>query len=113
MQAVIFFGAETWVITETTIQRLEGAHVSFLSQVTCKQATRRRDGSWRKVPAEAVLEGVGTQMLRTYVDRRQAAVAEWVATWPIFDMCERYMGYEGEVLDSGCRGGGRRQRKNS
>ena len=86
MQAVIFFGAETWVITETTIQRLEGAHVSFLSQVTCKQATRRRDGSWRKVPAEAVLEGVGKQMLRTYVigDRQQ-----WRSGWPpgLFLIC--------------------------
>ena len=26
-----------------------------------------------------VLQGVGTQPLKTYVDRRQAAVVEWVA----------------------------------
>ena len=34
VQAVLLFGAETWVLTETMIQRLEGAHVSFLRQVT-------------------------------------------------------------------------------
>ena len=83
------------MLTETIIQRLEGAHVIFLWQVTRKQAARRRDGSWHKVTEEAVLQGVGTQMLRTYVDRLQATVAEWVATRPIFDVCERYTGYGG------------------
>ena len=34
-------------------------------------------------------------MLRTYVDRRQATVAEWVALWPIFGVCVREMGNEG------------------
>ena len=55
VQAIIFFGAETWVLTETNKQRLEIDHVSFLRQVTHKQATRRRDGSWRQVTSEAVL----------------------------------------------------------
>ena len=34
-------------------------------------------------------------MLRTYLDRRQETVAEWVALWPIFDVCVREMGNEG------------------
>ena len=34
-------------------------------------------------------------MLRSYVDRRQTTVAEWVAPWPIFDVCVREMGNEG------------------
>ena len=28
-QAVLLFGAETWVLTETMSQRIEGAHVNF------------------------------------------------------------------------------------
>ena len=76
-------------------QRLEVAHVSFLRQVTCKQATRQRDGSWRQVPAEEVLQVVSTQTIRTYWERRQATVAEWVATRPIFDVCAQETGYEG------------------
>ena len=77
------------------VQRLEGAHVSLLWQVTHKQATRRRDGSWRKVKAEAVLQGEGKHSLRTYVDRQQVTVGEWVAIRPIFDVCVRETGYEG------------------
>ena len=81
------FGVDTWVLKETMIQWLDGAHVSFLRQITHKQATRQRYGSWRKVPEEAVLEGAWTHTLRKYVIRRQATVAEWVATRPIFDVC--------------------------
>ena len=55
VQAVLLFGAETWVLMETMMQQLEGAHVSFLRQVTRKQETRRRDGSWQQMTAEAVL----------------------------------------------------------
>ena len=61
--------------------------MNLLRQVARKQSMRRRDGSWRKVPAEEMLKGVGIQTIRTYVARQQATVAEWVATWPIFDVC--------------------------
>ena len=40
------------------------------------------------------LQGAGTYPLRTYVDRRQATVAEWMALCPIFDVCARNMDYE-------------------
>ena len=60
VQAVLLFGEETWVITETMMQRLEVAHVSFLCQVTRKQANRQRDGSWRQVTEESVLQVGGT-----------------------------------------------------
>ena len=69
VQAVLLFGAETWVLMETMIQRLQGAHVSFLRKVTRKQSTRRRDLFWWKVRVEADLHGAGTQMLRTYMDK--------------------------------------------
>ena len=83
------------MLTAPMIQRLEVAHVSFLRKVTCKQATWRRYGSFRKVTAEAVLQGVGTQFLSTYMDRQQATVAEWVALRPIFDVFKRETGYKG------------------
>ena len=69
VHAVLLFGAETWMLTEKIMQQLEGAHMSFLRQVTHKQATRNRGGSWRQVTEEAVIRGAGTQTLRTYVDR--------------------------------------------
>ena len=86
------FGAETLVLTETIIKQLEEAHVSFLRQVTHKHAIRRRYGSWGHMTAEVVIQGEGTQNLRTYVYRQQATVAEWVSTRPIFDVCARETG---------------------
>ena len=68
------FGAETWVLTETISQQLEGAHGSFFRQVTRKQETRRRVGSGRQVPVESVLQGAGIQTISTYVSRRKATV---------------------------------------
>ena len=47
VQAVILFGAETWVLTAPMMQRLEGEHVYFLWQVIHKHAMHQRDGSWR------------------------------------------------------------------
>ena len=55
VQAVLLFGAETWVLTETMMQWLEGAHVILLRQVTRKHATWWRNGYWRQVTSEAVL----------------------------------------------------------
>ena len=83
------------MLTAPMMQKLEGAHVSFLRKVTRIQAERRRDGYWRQVKADEFLLGVGTQTLRKHVDRQQATVAEWVATRPIFDVCARETGYEG------------------
>ena len=51
VQAVLFFGAEPWVLMEPMSQRIEGAHMSLLRQITHKQAMRRRYGSLWHVPA--------------------------------------------------------------
>ena len=34
-------------------------------------------------------------MVRTYIWRQQANVAQWVALHPLFEVCERETGYEG------------------
>ena len=44
--------------------------------------------------ANKLLRGEETQLIQTYLDKRQATVAEWVALRNIFDVCTREMGYE-------------------
>ena len=56
---------------------------------------RQEGGTWRQVAAEMVLEKAGTQSLGTYIERRQATMAEWVALRPILEVCDRETGYEG------------------
>ena len=41
VQAVLLFGAETWVLTAAMLEKLEGVHVGFLRQVTEMEARKR------------------------------------------------------------------------
>ena len=87
---VLLFGADKWVISKPMVQRLEGAHVGFLRQVTREKANNLRDGSWRQDTAKKVLQGAGTHPLWTYVYRRQETVVEWVALQMILDFFAIY-----------------------
>ena len=40
VQAVLLFGAETWVLSEAMLRRLEGVHVGFLRHITGQRAVR-------------------------------------------------------------------------
>ena len=44
-------------------QKTEGVHVGLLRQMTNLKTKRLKDGSWRKVAADRVLQGAGTQQL--------------------------------------------------
>ena len=89
VQAVLLFGADMWVLLAPMVQMLGGVHVGFLQQITKSKEKRLRDGLWRKAEGKTVLRGAGTQPLQTYLDKRQVKVAEWVALWPIFNVCAR------------------------
>ena len=59
-----------------------------------------------------MLRVVGGKPLEIYINKRQAAVAEWVALWPIFEVCTKDTCYEwGE--GSGSCGGGRQKLNDS
>ena len=60
-----------------------------------KQARRKQDGTWRKEGSESVMKAEGTQDIRTYINRNQIMVSQWVVLRTIFEACMREMGYEG------------------
>ena len=91
---VLLFGAETWVLSAPMAKKLEGVHVGFLRKVTRMKAKRLKDGSWRKVASDKVLQGAGTQLLQTYIDRSQETMVDWVALQPFFYLCARETGYD-------------------
>ena len=88
-QAVILFGAETWVLT----QRMEKALDRFQSRVarrlTGNQPRRRTDGSWDYPPLAETLGEAGLEGIRKLATRRHNTVAQYIATRPILDLCER------------------------
>ena len=66
---------------------VESNHVGFLLQIMGNRERRKSDGSRETPAAEEVLRAVGMQSGATYIGRRQAKVAQWVAPQPILEVC--------------------------
>ena len=49
VQAVIIFGAETWVLSELMSRNLEGVHVGFLRKIIGHREVRQKKGTWQQV----------------------------------------------------------------
>ena len=54
--------------------------------------------TWSRAAAVIFLKEEGTQTLGTYIDRQKTTVAEWVALRPIHEVCDRYIGCEGDGI---------------
>ena len=82
----------------------------FLWLVMGKREKRQLDGTWRLEGAYRVLKAGGTKDIRTYIDRRQEIMTQWVFLWPIFEVCAQEARKEGR---DGPHGGGRLRRINN
>ena len=87
-QAVLLFGAETWVIALKMERELDSFQHRVARRITGRQPRRRGDGRWEYPPlaeamGEAVFEGI-----RKSVTRRQNKVAQYIEKRPILDLCE-------------------------
>ena len=60
VQAIIFYGLETWVLLALMENRVEGTHTEFLRLITGKKARRLGDGTWETPGEEGVREAAGT-----------------------------------------------------
>ena len=61
VQAVLLFGADTWVLLEGMLENLEVVHVGFLRQVTGMEVRRLGDETWKKEGPYRVLQAAGTK----------------------------------------------------
>ena len=55
IQAVLIFGVGTWVLSDAISRKLDGVHMGFLNKITVNREVQQRDGTWRCVAAEKVL----------------------------------------------------------
>ena len=88
-QAVLLFGAETWVLTPIMEWALSIFQHRVARRLTGTQPRRRGDGSWEYPSLEEEMMEAGFKGIRKYVTRRQNTVAQYIATRPILDLCER------------------------
>jgi hypothetical protein len=89
VQLVMLFGPESWVLLQPMLKALEGFHWRVARRLAGKQPYLDLwTGEWVYPPIDKVLEEVGMYSIDHYVKKRQNAVADYVATRPIFDLCQ-------------------------
>jgi hypothetical protein len=90
VQAVLLYGSETWVLTESAMRCLEG----FYYRAACRMARENRPkknsqtGEWTYPARKDVFEEVGLYTLTDYIDRRRKTIGAYISTdRSIFDLC--------------------------
>ena len=87
-QAVLLFGSETWVLTARMEKALDSFHSRVARKIAGRQLWRRKDGTWYYPSLAVAMKEAGIVQIRTSILRRQNTVAQFIATWPILDLCE-------------------------
>ena len=95
VQAVLLLGAETWVLTATVLQKLEGVNVGFLRQVAGMTARKMGVDTWQKEGAERVVQAIGTNPMQEYIEKKKETVTEWLALRPVSKVCAKETGFGG------------------
>ena len=85
--AILLRGLEIWVLTALMPVVLEGAYVGFARGVARIWPLQGRYGRWTYPHSENFLRASGLQRFGTYIRRRQNMVVEWIANWPILELC--------------------------
>ena len=88
-QAVLLFGAETWVLTQSMERSLDSFQSRVARRITGKHTRQRNYGSWDYPPLAEALGEAGIKGISKSATRRQNKVAQYIATQTILDLCER------------------------
>ena len=89
VQAVLLFGAETWVVLAAMLNKIKGVNVGFLRQVMEMKAQRIGDETCTQEGPDRVLQAAGTKPIREYINKRQATMEDWVDLRPISEVYEK------------------------
>ena len=79
-QAVLLFGAETWVLTPRMEKALDSFHSRVARRINRRQPRQRKDGSWVYPPLAGARKEEGMVGIRTSITRRQNTVAQYIVT---------------------------------
>ena len=97
-QAVLLFGAETWVLTQSMERDLDSFQHRVARRITGKQPRRRADGIWEYPPLSEAMGEAGFEGIRKSSTWRQNTVAQYIAMRPILYLCERANRWSGESV---------------
>ena len=89
VQVVLLFGVETWVITPRIERALDSFMHGSARQITRNQPQRGGGGQWTYTLLKVAMREAGFEGIWKAITRRQNTVAQYIATQPILDLCER------------------------
>ena len=88
-QQVLLLGAETWVLKRNMESALEAFQGRVARKLTGRNPCRGRDGGWFYPSLAGAMKEAGIVRIRTLILPRQNTVAQFIATRPILDLCEK------------------------
>ena len=88
-QAVLLFGADTWVLTTRMEKALDTFQARVARKLTGRQPRRGIYGTWYYPSLAGEMREAGIVWIWTSILQRQNTFAQFIATRPILDLCEK------------------------
>ncbi len=90
VQAVLLYGSKTWNLTKAVLARLEGFYVRAPYHMTQVHWPRWVAGNqWEYPKTSGILEECGMATMQHYIQKRRAAIAIYIADYPILKACQQ------------------------
>ena len=97
VQAVLLYGAETWVTTQRAEGALKGFHNKCARYIAGEHIQQRPNGEWIYPDSKKILTTCGLFTIEDYIQRRKDTVTAFVVSRDIFEQCRTSVSFSGNV----------------
>lgn len=87
VQAVLLYGAESWVLTLAMEKKLQSFHRRCARFITGQHIRQNPDESWTCPSSKTVLKQAGLWTIQEYIQRRRSTVLRFAQSRPIYQRC--------------------------
>jgi hypothetical protein len=88
IQAKLLYGASTWVLTPTSLQRLNSFHHRCIRQIAQRYIHPNPDGTWTHPPTKDILDQLSLQPMSSYLAQRRARLLDYAkAESDLYKIC--------------------------
>ena len=79
VQAILLYGAESWVLTNRLIQKLNSFHLRAVRHMTGEHIRKQQGGTWEYPDHSTLLKKCELEPIMAYVERRRTTL--WTYLW--------------------------------
>jgi hypothetical protein len=88
VEAVLLFGAETWVLSKAMETKLQSFHHRCARAIAGRYITKNPDDTWTCPPTDEILKEAGLCTIQESIRKRQVAAKPYARNLPIYKKCE-------------------------